>query len=247
MLDLAKLAGQIPGISQHLQQEGLASIKRLQRANELLLQVSSKQEEFVELQQEWHDRFIFAAATPIEPVHTPIPISTPTGSHTVFSTDGSQISPSHHEVTYCYLINIGRIMLHYGQSLFPLLDSIPEVFYKPEDIYVSKQWGIKVEEWMGYRRTVSEAQMLAEMACRWVRPPGSHYNVPNLAMVDGSLILWFLENLPFRWEGKDSTSYSSCLGRITQRKHSFNGLRERFSQHRSSQFSSPPSLYFRAS
>ncbi len=196
MLDLAKLAGQIPGISQHLQQEGLASIKRLQRARELLLQVGSTQEELVQLQQKWRDRLLFAAATPTEPVHTAIPIPPQNPTHSVFSTDGSQISPSHHEVTYCYLINIGRIMLHYGQGLFPLLDSIPEVFYKPEDIYVSKQWGIKVEEWMGYRRTVSEAQMLAEMACRWVRPPGSHYNIPNLAMVDGSLILWFLENLP---------------------------------------------------
>jgi hypothetical protein len=86
-------------------------------------------------------------------------------------------------------------MLHYGQSLHPLLDSIPEVFYKSEDLYLSKQWGIRTEEWMGYRRTVSEVQMLAEMACRWVKPPGAHHE-PNLALVDGSLIYWFLEGLP---------------------------------------------------
>ena len=196
MLDLAKLAGQIPDISQHLQQEGLANRERLQRATELLGQVGHRQEELVQQLLEWRDRLIFTAATPIEPIDTSIPIPTPPKSHSVFATDGSQISPSHHEVTYCYLINIGRIMLHYGQGLFPLLDSIPEVFYKPEDIYISKQWGIRVEEWMGYRRTVSEAQMLAEMACRWVRPPGEHYHIPNLAMVDGSLIYWFLEALP---------------------------------------------------
>jgi hypothetical protein len=87
-------------------------------------------------------------------------------------------------------------MLHYGQNLHPLLDSLPEVYYKSEDIYVSKQWGIPPQEWMGYKRTVAETQILAEMACRWVNPPGAHFNTPNLAMTDGSLIYWFLENLP---------------------------------------------------
>jgi hypothetical protein len=87
-------------------------------------------------------------------------------------------------------------MLHYGQGLHPFLDSLPEVFYKPEDLYVSKQWGIRTEEWMGYKRTVSEAQMLAEMACQWVLPPGAHQDIPNLAMVDGSLIYWFIDGLP---------------------------------------------------
>ncbi len=175
---------------------GLANRQRLQRAAGLLGEVRDRQEELVEQSLELRSRLLFTAATPMEPIDTPIDIPAPPKSHSVFATDGSQISPSHHEVTYCYLINIGRIMLHYNQGLFPLLDSIPEVFYKPEDIYISKQWGIRVQEWMGYRRTVSEAQILAEMACRWVRPPGEHYNTPNLAMVDGSLIYWFLETLP---------------------------------------------------
>ncbi|MGH2414403.1 MAG: DNA double-strand break repair nuclease NurA, partial [Microcystaceae cyanobacterium] len=122
-------------------------------------------------------------------------LNPPPHSHSIFATDGSQIAPSHHEIAYCYLINVGRVMLHYGQNLHPLLDSIPEVYYKSEDVYVSKQWGIRTEEWMGHRRTVLEAQMLAEMACRWVNPPGAHTE-PNLAMVDGSLIYWFLEALP---------------------------------------------------
>ena len=123
-------------------------------------------------------------------------ISRPPKAHTVFATDGSQIAPSHHEIAYCYLINIGRIMLHYGQSLHPLLDNIPEVFYRSEDLYLSRKWGIRADEWMGYCRTASEAQMLAEMACKWVLPPGSHEHVPNVAMVDGSLVYWFLENIP---------------------------------------------------
>ncbi|MBD2579283.1 DNA double-strand break repair nuclease NurA [Oscillatoria sp. FACHB-1406] len=195
MLDLTKLAGQMPGISQHLKQEVKAGQKRLETAKELLERAKQRQVHLVEAQQKWRDRALFAAATPLEPLDTRINLFAPPERHTVFATDGSQIAPSHHEVAYCYLINVGRVMLHYGQSLLPLLDSLPEVFYKAEDLYVSKQWGIRTEEWMGHRRMVSEAQMLAEMACRWVKPPGAHPG-PNLAMVDGSLIYWFLEGLP---------------------------------------------------
>lgn len=196
MLDLTKIAGKIPGISQHLKLEAAASRQRLELAQELLLQTNLQQEKIVELQEQWRDRMTFSSAVPVEPLDTRLEISTPPVNHTVFATDGSQISPSHHEIAYCYLINISRVMLHYGQSLYPLLDSLPEVFYRPEDLYVSRQWGIRTEEWMGYRRTVSEASVLAEMACRWVNPPGPHFDIPNLAMLDGSLIYWFLETLP---------------------------------------------------
>lgn len=195
MLDLAKLAGQIPGISQHFKKEVASSRQRLDRAQVLLLESRAKQEELIEIQQKWRERLIFSVATPVEPLDTRITITSPPDCHSVFATDGSQIAPSHHEIAYCYLINVGRVMLHYGQNLHPLLDNLPEVYYKPEDLFVSKQWGIRTEEWMGHRRTALEMQMLAEIACRWVKPPGSHYD-PNLAMVDGSLIYWFLDGLP---------------------------------------------------
>jgi hypothetical protein len=195
MLDIAKLAGQIPRISQHFKNEVAASRQRLERAQDLLQKTQVRQTELLEIHKNWRDRLIFSAAIPVEPLDSRITLNYPPYRHSVFATDGSQIAPSHHEIAYCYLINVGRVMLHYGQNLQPILDSFPEVFYKSEDLYVSKKWGIRTEEWMSYLRTVSEAQMLAEMACRWVNPPGAHTE-PNLAMVDGSLIYWFLEALP---------------------------------------------------
>lgn len=195
MLDLTKLAGQMPGISQHFKKEVAASRQRLEKAENLLLSAQEQQQDLIQRYQTWRDRLFFSVAIPVEPLDTRKTIIAPPQKHSVFATDGSQIAPSSHEIAYCYLINIGRIMLHYGQNLHPLLDSIPEVYYRREDLYISRQWGIRTEEWMGHRRTVLEAQCLAEMACRWVRPPGPH-SEPNLAMVDGSLIYWFLENLP---------------------------------------------------
>lgn len=201
MLDLMKLARQMQGISQHLSDEAEASRQRLTLAEKLMAQARSHQADLVTLQQMWRDRLGFAAAEPVEPLDSRLSIAAAPPVHTVLATDGSQIAPSHHEIAYCYLINVGRIVLHYGQSRHPLLDSLPEVFYRPEDLYASRQWGIRTEEWMGYRRTVSEAIALAELGVSGqglgVREqPNRQSPTPTLAMVDGSLIHWFLEPLP---------------------------------------------------
>lgn len=190
MLDFTKLTKAMQGISQHLTSEAAANRQRLDLAQKLFAQAHAQQAELVQRQKSWRDRILFTAATPVEPLNTRIDLPVPPTVHTVIATDGSQIAPNHHEIAYCYLLNTGRVVLHYGQNRHPLLDSIPEVFYRPEDLYVSRQWGIRTEEWMSYQRTASEAIMLAELA-------GSlQMSVPALAMVDGSLIYWFLEQLP---------------------------------------------------
>ena len=209
MLDLTKLALQMQGISQHLLREAAASQTRLNRAKEVLRQASPRQTELVKLHQDWHHRMTFTAATPVEALDTRVAIAPTPPAHTVLATDGSQISPSHHEIAYCYLINIGRIALHYGQQRQPLLDSLPEIYYQAQDLYAARQWGISTEEWMGHRRTVSEIEMLAELGeALTEQQQRSEANskkqssnatlnpLPSLAMVDGSLIYWFLDSLP---------------------------------------------------
>ncbi|MEH1920877.1 DNA double-strand break repair nuclease NurA [Nostoc sp.] len=191
MLDLTKLARQMQGLSQHLTLEAAASRQRLELAQQHLKNAYESQQDLIDRQEKWRDRILFANATPIEPLETCIDIPVPPKIHTVIATDGSQIAPNHHEIAYCYLLNIGRVVLHYGQNRHPLLDSLPEVFYRPEDLYMSRQWGIRTEEWMSFRRTASEATVLAELAC-----DAAQKETPALAMVDGSLIYWFLEQLP---------------------------------------------------
>ncbi|HAX74602.1 MAG TPA: nuclease [Cyanobacteria bacterium UBA11372] len=211
MLDLTKVARQMQGISQHMNAETAASRKRLELATNLLLRSLSQQSELVQLQQQWRDRLLFTAAVPVEPLDTRVEIAIPPKAHTVIATDGSQMAPSHHEIAYCYLINIGRVVLHYGQSRHPFMDSLPEVFYKTDDLNISRQWGIRIEEWLGYWRTASETVALAELCTSWAKSQEEQSknpqlpitndqlpitNVPTLAMVDGSLIYWFLEQLP---------------------------------------------------
>lgn len=226
MLDLTQLTRQIQGLSQHLTQEAVASQKRLELAGKHLIDAIANQDTLVQAQEKWRDRIIFANATPVEPLNTHIDIPTPPKLHTVIATDGSQIAPNHHEIAYCYLLNIGRVVLHYGQNKHPLLDSLPEVFYRPEDLYASRKWGIRTEEWMSFLRTASEATVLAELSIAVANgetitnkvsktpkpqeeplplfstptphpePHTPNPRVPTLAMVDGSLIYWFLEQLP---------------------------------------------------
>ncbi|MBE9139279.1 DNA double-strand break repair nuclease NurA [Nodosilinea sp. LEGE 07088] len=200
MLDLMKLARQMQGISQHLSQEAAAAQERVTVARRLLANAAIHQAHLVGQAETWGDRAPFTAAQPVEPLTQHPPIAAAPEAHTVIATDGSQISPSHHEIAYCYLINVGRVVLHYGQGRFPLLDSLPEVVYRAEDLYLSRQWGISTEEWMGHRRTVAEAVMLAELGATVhnsvVTAPASPDPAPVLALVDGSLIYWFLEALP---------------------------------------------------
>jgi NurA domain len=216
MLDLTKLTRQMQGLSQHLTQEATVSKQRLELAQKYLQIAANRQTELVEIQEKWRDRMLFANATPMEPINTCIDIPVPPKVHTIIATDGSQISPNHHEIAYCYLINIGRVILHYGQNRHPLLDSLPEIFYSQEDLYASRQWGIRTEEWMSFRRTASETTVLAELSCaakyplhnsqlaisNSQLPPSSPPSqvpstpLPTLAMVDGSLVYWFLEQLP---------------------------------------------------
>ena len=191
MLDLTKLARQMQGISEHLTQEAEAAQQRIQVAQNLMQLATNAQRVRTQELIDYRDRLIFNAAEPIEPLDTRVAIAKAPEAHTVVSSDGSQISPSHHEIAYCYLLNISRIILHYGQSRYPVLDSLPEVIYRPEDLYASRKWGIRTEEWMGYKRTAAEAVMLGELGYSLRKQ-----NDPVLAMTDGSLIYWFLEQMP---------------------------------------------------
>jgi len=196
MLDLTKLARQMQGMSQHMTQEAEAARDRLERAQTLFEEARNRQEELVRRQARWDHRIPFNAATPVEPLDRTPAIPTPPEAHSVFASDGSQIAPNAHEIAYCYLLNVSRVILHYGQSRHPVLDSVPEIFYRPEDLYISRQWGIRTEEWMGYRRTVSEAVALAEIGQDLLVLANNALPAPTLALVDGSLIYWFLEQLP---------------------------------------------------
>jgi hypothetical protein len=114
--------------------------------------------------------------------------------HAVIATDGSQIMPDKHEVTLCYLLNAASIILYYGTGERPFSRTVPKLCYKDEDLCVQPYGGRRVpvnEKLVGTARTLAEAREM-ESAIRAAKASG----LPSVALWDGSLILWSLQNEP---------------------------------------------------
>jgi hypothetical protein len=114
---------------------------------------------------------------------------------TVVATDGSHIDIDRHRSARCYLINIGSVVLRYGTHPDALLDSFPSLYAGDADLVIAPD-GTKGREQpiegtlLGIKRSVDECQRLAELAAEL--PSDSS----NLALLDGTLILWGLEAYP---------------------------------------------------
>jgi len=108
-------------------------------------------------------------------------------SHTVMAVDGSQIDVDTHEIVLCYVVNIGRVVLHYGTGDPPLMDSLPFLFYKDEDLYIQGKGEhfLIQEEDLAQRRSSMEAQQLNELLINH-RKDGS----PAVALLDGTVVSW---------------------------------------------------------
>ena len=115
---------------------------------------------------------------------------------TILATDGSHIDVDRHQSTRCYLINIGSVVLHYGDSPGANLDSFPRLYSEDEDLVIIAPTGAKGRQQpiegtlSGVKRSVEECCQLAKLASEL--PPDSS----SVALLDGSLILWGLEAYP---------------------------------------------------
>ena len=111
----------------------------------------------------------------------------------IAATDGSQIFPDRHEISACFLINIGYILLHYGTGEKPLMSSKPRLYYREEEIY--EEWGgariFVNRELVGFKRGLMEFTELADLALA-AHAEGHR----TIALSDGTLILWNLEGKP---------------------------------------------------
>ncbi|URR36498.1 DNA double-strand break repair nuclease NurA [Thermosynechococcus sp. HN-54] len=190
MLDFVKVAAQMGTVGQVIRQGAIASQQKQARALEVLTAMAENLEHYRQAIQAWGESFPFHAAEPIESLTVKHAVPPAPRAHTIFATDGSQIAPSHHEIAYCYLINVGRVAIAYGQGQRPHLDSVPQLVYDPDELGRSRGWGLTIEDWLRYRRTQTEILALVELI------QTHKEQAPSLALVDGSLIFWAWESLP---------------------------------------------------
>jgi hypothetical protein len=115
--------------------------------------------------------------------------------YTVLATDGSHIDVDRHKSAHCFLINIGSVKLHYGLNPGAELDSQPHLYSEDKDLVIKTEANKRRKQaiegtLLDARRSVEECRHLAKMAAE-LPPEG-----PTLALMDGSLVLFGLQNYP---------------------------------------------------
>jgi len=146
---------------------------------------------------------------PLEPVRADYEVPEFETPYTVVAADGSQIMPSHHEVFNCYLLNMGTTMISYGVKLPPILNSMPRLYHRPEDLYpLVDRRRVHIDElYVTLERNLLELTTVYELAAT-----ASDRKIPVIAFVDGSLIPWSLEKMPDNYQ----MAYMTACGEVLQ-------------------------------
>jgi len=127
---------------------------------------------------------------------------------TAIGTDGSQVEPDRHGIALYYLLNVGGLVYRHGSGQTPEACSVPRLYHRDADLY---DGGLQVAgNLLDVRRTQAEVQHLADLV--EAEPAG-----PTLALMDGSLLLWILENLPSETRREKVQAYLGQVDRIHEK------------------------------
>ena len=185
-LDLHKVAGQIEQAASTLSSQGADRNARLARALSVL--TSASPEELEEKRRLSRATFLIPGlAGSMSGRHTCPALP---ANYTALAVDGSHIDVDRHLPVQCYLINIGRVRIRYGDSPGAWLDSEPRLYADDDSLHVFERGGGRYRPLegplLGTMRAVEELRALAALARE------SDPDTPTIALIDGSLILWGL-------------------------------------------------------
>lgn len=185
-LDLHKVAGQIEAAASTLSVEAADRDTRLQRALSALATTDPEQME--EKRQLSRATFLIPAlGDSISACH---PCPALPASYAALAVDGSHIDVDRHLPVQCFLINIGRVRIRYGDSPGAWLDSQPRLYAGDDSLHVFEPGGSRYRPLegplLGAMRAVEELRALSALAEQ------SDPDIPTIALIDGSLILWGL-------------------------------------------------------
>ena len=201
-LELSRLTGQVRVMGEELaaRERQLAGLVEL--ARRWLAQCAGQGE-----QLRHPARSIRAAIPTGEPFDAVYPLPAIPERFTVIAADGSQIQPDRHGVALYYLINIGSLVYRHGSGEAPEAHSEPTLGYTKADVYENRL--LVSGNVLDVRRDLAEITRLANLCA--VEPPGL-----TIALVDGTLILWVLEDRSEKWQRVKVMAYLDQLDRIRQ-------------------------------
>ncbi|MFC1955540.1 DNA double-strand break repair nuclease NurA [Chloroflexota bacterium] len=192
-LDLTRVASQVGKMVAGLKDAGEERRKRLQCALDTLRNQAG---DTAELKKKIaSSKTTWLVADPLDRLDSHCAVPPTPADFSVMAVDGSHIDIDRHRATRCYLINTGSVILHYGGNPWANLFSLPCLYAEDEDLVIMPP-GDKGREQMiegnllGIKRGIEECRQLSALATE------STPDSTNLALLDGSLLLWSLEAYP---------------------------------------------------
>jgi len=184
--------------------------------------------ELVALARQWLDRHaeqahqlrqpaqhIHAAIPTDEPIDISHPPPAPPERFTVIAADGSQIQPDRHGAALYYLVNVGSLVYRHGSGDTPEARSEPTLGYAETDVYENGM--LVTGNLLDVRRDLAEIAHLADLCtAERVPPPSDGESNPIVALVDGTLLLWVLEERSREWQQTKVMAYLDQLIRIRE-------------------------------
>ena len=199
-LELSKLTAQVQAMGQELAAREQAHANLVELARRWLAEYADQGERLR------HPARAVRAAIPTgEPLNAAYPLPATPERFTVIAADGSQIQPDRHGAALYYVINVGSLVYRHGSGQAPEAYSQPTLGYTEADLYEGRL--LVAGNLLDVRRDLAELTRLADLCA--AEPAG-----PVVALVDGTLILWVLEDLPAEGRQKKVNDYLHQLDRI---------------------------------
>lgn len=136
---------------------------------------------------------------------TVFPLAPLPPAHAVTASDGSQIMPDKNEAALCFLLNTSSIILYYNANIRPAAKTYPVLYYRENELWENDYDGMKVrmtDKLISVKRTLSEMNTI-----KTAIQEAAKSEIPAVALVDGSLILWTLQDEPDSYRKRALTEY----------------------------------------
>lgn len=201
-LELSKLTGQVQAMGRELAARHRKYEQMVQLARRWLEQYADQGEALRHPAQA-----VRAAIPAAERLNFQGPLPSIPDRFTVVAADGSQIQPDRHGAVLYYLINIGSLVYRHGSGEAPSARSEPILGYAEEELYED---GLLLSgNLLDLRRDIAELTRLADLCA-------SEPHRPVVALVDGTLLLWVLEERSEEWQRSQVMQYLDQLKRIQE-------------------------------
>jgi hypothetical protein len=190
-LDTVQLGAQVQALSAHLASRRAFHRDRVPVARGILEHRAA----------DWEDLAVLASgslsrlATPVEPLDVVHRAAAAPESYVVLASDGSQIEPDHHGIAEFFLINLGSVVIRYGASPLASLSTSARLYFEDQDRFIIDDAGTRrvpiQDGHLAALRSVLELGAVVDLA---ERADGDCE--PIVALQDGTLLLWVLEQRP---------------------------------------------------